>query len=84
MFDFSKEQLMQNRKDRLNASRDSTDYKGDLILTTNGKINTISIGKLALDGAGNIRAYNYFIRCNQHCCVVYSLVVMNYFYVIGY
>ena len=40
-------------------------------------------GTIAINGAGNTRAYNHLIRGNQHCQIVYSLDIMKSIMVIG-
>ena len=60
-----------NRKDHVTFVREQTNYRGDVKITKNRKVHSISTGAIAIDGAGNTRAYNHLIRGNQHYTVVF-------------
>ena len=66
-----------NRKDHVTFVREQTNYRGDVEITKNRKVHSISTGAIAIDGAGNTRAYNHLIGGNQHCTVVFSLETMK-------
>ena len=52
-----------------------TDYAGDIVFTKYEVLHKVAREKIAIDSAGNVRAYNHLIRGNQHCLVVYSLEI---------
>ena len=60
----SNEQLRLNRIEHVRAVRSKKNYLGDIKTTVNGKEVSIARGAIAIDGAGNTRAYNHLIRGN--------------------
>ena len=48
---------------------------GDIMFTKKGVPHSFSRGGITMDGAGNVRAYNYLIRGNQYVLIVYSLEI---------
>ena len=84
IFDFSIEQLTKNRTDHVVACRKLTHYTGDIVFTKDKVLRKVARGKIAIDGAGNVRAYNHLIRGNQHCLVVFSLEINKPLLVIGH
>ena len=64
LFDFSTEQLTKNCTDHVVACRKMTGYSGDIVLTKDEVLHKVARGKITIDGAGNVRAYNHLIRGN--------------------
>ena len=82
--DVSTEQLKKNRQEHVSYVRNTSDYIGDVKATIDGVVHMVSRGKIAMDGAGNVRAYNHLIRGSQHCLIVYSLAIMKPILVVGH
>ena len=80
----SDEQLVVNRKEHVSAVRMSSLYPGDKKVKIDGKEYSVAQGPVAIDGAGNVRAYNHLIRGCQHCLIVISLVTGKPLLVIGH
>ena len=77
VFDLSTNQLLLNRREHVRRARDMPGYEGDIIFTKDDKMHSICRATLAMDGAGNTRAYSHRIRGNQHSLIVYSLLTMK-------
>ena len=77
VFDFSKDQIRKNRVQLVKLVREDPNYTGDIKFLRNGKQHSFCRATIALDGAGNIRAYNHRIRGSQHCLIIYSLLIMK-------
>ena len=78
------EQLEQNRREHVSYVRYTSDYIGDVKATIDDVVHMVSRGEIAMDGAGDVRAYNHLIRGIQHCFIVYSLAIMKPILVAGH
>ena len=76
--------MAKNRTDHVVASRKVTNYSGDIIFIKNRDTHKVACGKIVIDGASNVRAYDHLIRGNQHCLVLYSLEINKPLLVIGH
>ena len=84
IMDVSREQLKQNRQEHVSYICNTSDYIGDVKATIDNVTCMVSCGKIAMDGAGNARAYNHLIRGSQHCLILYSLAIMKSIIVVGH
>ena len=84
VFDLSDIQLRENHKEHCKLVRQQKGYRGDIKTNWNGVERSIARGPIAVDGAGNTRAYNHFIRGKQHSLIVYSLIISKPLLVLGH
>ena len=57
VFDLSTDQLLLNRRGHVRQARDIPGYEGDVIFKKGDNMHSICRATLAMDGAGNTRAY---------------------------
>ena len=83
IFDLSGEQFLLNHKEHVAKAYVMPNYKGDVIFVKDNIAHSYCHATLAMDGAGNTRAYSHHIRGNQHSLIVYSLLIMKSIIVIS-
>ena len=67
-------QLRLNRIQHYSLARKLPEYPGDLVINKECITHSICRGAVAIDGAGNTRAYNHLINGSQHSLIVFSLI----------